>query len=133
MEEVPPIRCTSSMSAPQSALDTRGGTGEELVPPSVTRTTPRTAAHDARGAPPPLRRPRRAEIDADHLQPARERGEGERIGLLARVAEDLEVLGVRAGRHEHAGGDRDQLHELVLDALLGRRVPRRLLQVPGAV
>ena len=38
------------------------------------------------------------------------------VRLLRGVAEDLEVLGVGAGRHEHAGRDRDELDQLGLDA-----------------
>src|SRR5215207_4279700 len=71
-----------------------------------------------------LRRARAVELgrdrkpDADHLQPARQRGEGVLRLLLARIAEELVVVAeLIARRDQHAGGYRQELHELVLDAL----------------
>ena len=71
---------------------------------------------------------------ADDLQPARQRGEGELVDLGGVVAEQLVVERVLdAGRHQHPGGDRDQLLELGLDAAPHRGVLGLLLEEPRAV
>ena len=53
--------------------------------------------------------------------------------FLHRVVEDRVAVRVGARRHEHPGGQRDQLGQALGDALLERRVLGLLAQEPGAV
>src|SRR5213593_2247884 len=75
------------------------------------------------------------ESDADDLQAPAEGAERELVDLGGAVAEQVPVAEqVLARRDEHAGGDGDQLGELLLRAARERRVVLAgLLEVPGAV
>src|SRR5204863_6028177 len=93
----------------------------------------RRRARSREGRPRSRRRHRR-ELDADDLQPARQRGEREFVHLIGGVAEDLvAVPELHPRRDEHAGGHGKQLDELVLHPGRDGRVPALLLEVPGAV
>src|SRR4030095_7857052 len=91
----------------------------------------------SRALPPPPRRSGRLDCWQPYADDLEAPGRGPvrvRVHLVRAVAQDLVVVAqLHAGRDEHAGRQRQQLDQAILDASRQRRVPRLLLQEPGPV